>query len=94
MQRKQKHDLIMSTNGRFFTVLFKKKSGELREMNCRLGVKSRLKGTDNESTLAAYPQYVTVFDVVADDYRAINLDTLRKIKTGGVEISFPEESVA
>jgi len=90
MQRKQKHDLIMSTGGKFFSVVFEKKDKSVREMTCRLGVQKHLKG--GESTLTAYPQYVTVFDVEKEDYRAINLDTLLQIKTGGVTISFKEEN--
>jgi hypothetical protein len=90
MQRKQKHDLIQSTNGKFFSVLFVKKDKTIREMTCRLGVKAPLRG--GESTLKDYPQYVTVFDVSKNDYRAINLDTLIQIKTGGVVIDFKEET--
>lgn len=90
MQRKQKHDLIMSTGGKFFSVVFEKKDKSVREMTCRLGVQKHLKGGQN--TLSDYPQYVTVFDVEKEDYRAINLDTLLQIKTGGVTISFKEEN--
>lgn len=91
MKRKQKLDIIKSTNGNFFSVKFLKKGGELREMNCRLGVKYPLKGGEN--TLTAYPQYITVFDMQKQDYRTINLDTLLCIKTGKVEINFPEISL-
>jgi hypothetical protein len=61
----------------FVTVTFVKKSGEVRTMNCRLGVTKHLKGgvsyVDPE-------QYVTVYDMQSEGYRAINRDTIVEIK--------------
>ncbi len=37
-------DLIEKTNGKFFTVKFVKKNGDIRIMTARLGVKKYLKG--------------------------------------------------
>lgn len=71
---------IKSTQGRFFTVTFRKKDGKLRKMNCRLGVKKHLKGSGNKSTTSAYDNYITVFDMVCREYRTINLDTITEFR--------------
>lgn len=69
---------IKSTQGRFFTVTFRKQNGQLRKMNCRLGVKKHLKG--GKSTTAGYDNYITVFDMVSHQYRTINLDTITEFR--------------
>lgn len=73
---------IKSTQGRFFTVTFRKKDGKLRKMNCRLGVKKHLKSTA-PSTTSHYSNYITVFDMVAGEYRTINLDTIMEFRGNG-----------
>ena len=66
-------------NGKFFTAKFIKRSnGQERVMNCRLGVKLHLKGgakayDDDEHRL------VTVYDVKAQGYRCIPLESLQEI---------------
>jgi len=80
-------NLINSTKGRFFTVEFEKKNGEVRVMNARLGVKKHLK-TGDPSTTAHIPKYVTVFDTVKGNYRNINLETIRALNIDGVEMKF------
>jgi hypothetical protein len=84
MQNAQKRAIIQSTNGKFFTAVFRKKDGTLREMNCRLGVVKHLKGGEN--TKAHLDQYINVFDAQKGAYRTINLDTLISIKTGDAVI--------
>lgn len=69
---------------KIFTVKFRKKDGTLRTMNCRLDVKKHLKGGKklyNKSNL------VTVYDLKANGYRTINLDTLQEIKANGTTIN-------
>lgn len=70
--------VIQSTNGKMFTVCFIKKDGTERIMNCRLGVKKHLKG--GASTTSHKKNLVTVYDVKAEGYRNINLDTIKWIK--------------
>jgi hypothetical protein len=68
---------------KIFSVVFEKKDGTLREMVCRLGVKKHLKGGE----LKYKPEdknYLVVFDMAAQDYRTINVNTLRKFKLDGV----------
>ena len=65
-----------------FSVVFLKKNGELRTMNCMLGVKKHLKG----GKLAYNPKErnnLIVFDMQKKGYRTINLDTLMTINMKG-----------
>lgn len=66
--------------GKFFKVVFTKKDGSLREMNCRLGVEKHLKGgvktlTDN---------YICVYDMQAEGYRAFSPEKV--ISVNGVTL--------
>ena len=91
MQRQQKHDIIQSSEGAICSCVFVKKDGSVREMNFRLGVKKHLSPNGGYNTLTEYPQYVTVFDMKANSYKALNLDTLLKLKVNGKEYSFEGE---
>lgn len=73
--------------GKFFTVKFIKKNGELRELNGRLGVKKHLKGGELGYDPAAF-NYIIVFDVVAKGYRTINVDTVTELTCNKNQISF------
>jgi hypothetical protein len=80
----QAKSIIDEQYGKFFSVVFIKKNGEIREMNCRQGVKAFLKG----GTLKFDPQalgYVVVFDIQKMAYRMVNLNTLRGLKIDGKE---------
>lgn len=90
MQREQKLKLIEETAGKIFSVVFVKKDKSVREMVCRTGVYKYTKGGEN--TLKEFPQYVTVFDMQKEAYKAINLDTLICLKIGGKEIKFEENN--
>ena len=79
-----RRNLIEETNGSIFSVLFTKLDGTERLMNCRLKVKSFLKG--GKSTTAHKPNLITVFDMQAKNYRNINLETLKSIKWKGKEV--------
>ena len=72
--------LILNSAGKFVTVRFVKKNGELRTLNGRLGVTKHLKG--GVSTLN-HDQYITIYDVVNEGYRAINRETIIEVKVGG-----------
>ena len=77
-------DIIKSSKGKFFSVIFIKKDGTLRYMNCRLGVKKHLKG----GTLKFNPSkkgLVVVFDTTKKAYRMINLNTVKSLKIGRKE---------
>jgi len=61
----------------FVTVTFRKKDGTVRKMNARVGVTKHLKGG---VSLLDPDQYVTVWDVQKEGYRAINRDTIIEVK--------------
>jgi hypothetical protein len=74
---------IQETHGKFFSVIFKKRTtGEIRNMLARTGVKSKLKGGE-----AAYnfteKSLIAVFDVQKGDYRSIPIEGIQKIKIDG-----------
>lgn len=73
--------LILNSAGKFVTVRFVKKNGELRTLNGRLGVTKHLKG--GVSTLNP-DQYITIYDVVNEGYRAINRETIIEVTVGGL----------
>lgn len=63
------------TGGLIFSAYFRKADGTMRTMVCRRGVKSRLRG--GELPYNPKPRLLLpVFDVQADDYRMVNLNTL------------------
>jgi hypothetical protein len=71
--------------GKFFSAIFVKKDGTIREINCRLGVKKHLKG----GQLSYNPDdfnYLVVFDLDKKEYRTINMDRLVMIKFNGKSI--------
>lgn len=74
---------LIPKNGRFFTVTFTKRTtGDLRTMNCRLGVKQHLKGgtksfKDDDKNL------LTVWDNTKHAYRSIPLENLIELRSGG-----------
>ncbi len=76
-------DIIADSRGRFITVLFIKKDGSLRKMTCRTGVTRHLKG--GQSTLDP-TKYLTVYDVEAAGYRAINRQTIVSVTADGVTV--------
>jgi len=75
--------LTNETQGRIFSVYFRKKTnGEMREMNCRRGVKAHLSGGDlpyDPKTKLVLP----VFDLQKKEYRMVNLRGLVSFNIGG-----------
>lgn len=71
-------------NTRMFSVTFVKKNGDVREMNCMLGVTKHLRGGEQAYDPADY-NLLTVFDVQKKDYRNINFAQLVKAKIDGVQ---------
>lgn len=76
---KKAHDLIKSAGGSFFSVKFIKGDGTIRDMVCRKGVKSHLKGGNLNYNPADY-KLETVFDVQKNEYRNIPLNKIIEIK--------------
>lgn len=68
---------------KIFSAVFLKKDGTLREMVCRLGVTKHLKGGELKYSPEDF-NYLTVFDMQKQEYRTINVNTLRQIKFEGI----------
>lgn len=67
---------------KIFSVVFTKKDGSEREMVCRLGVTKHLKGGSIGYNTEDY-NYLIVFDMQKNEYRTLNVNTLRKLKFEG-----------
>lgn len=73
---------IAETTGSNYTVEFKKKNGEVREMLCRQGVEYNLKGGTNK-VVKSSNDYVSTFDVDKFAYRTINIATMTRLMVNG-----------
>lgn len=73
--------IINDTQGKIFAVQFTKKDGTLRMMLARLGVQKNLKGGTNGAS--EKNGLITVWDMVANGYRMINLETLITLNASG-----------
>lgn len=71
------------TSNKIFTVVFIKKNGEERKMTARMGVKKGLK-TNKPSTVAHIPKYLTVYELSKQQYRNVDVETIKKFKCGSV----------
>ena len=75
--------IALAQEGKIFTVVFTKKDGTERTLVGRLGVTKHLKGGEN--TVTAYEQYLTVFDMQKQQYRNVNLDTVKSLRCNGLD---------
>ena len=82
--------LINSTNGRIFSVLFTKKNGRDRHMNCRLGVKIGVTGKGMSYNPDEYG-LKSVFDMQCRGFRMINLLTIKKLFVDKQQFNVVEE---
>lgn len=76
--------LFNATNGKFFTAVFRKKNGELRALNGRLGVHKYTNGEGQKFDPRSY-DLVTVYDVKKQGYRMVNLKGMVSLKSGKVQ---------
>lgn len=89
----QVRDLIAQyDNGRQFTIVNVKADGTLREYKAMTNVQAGLKG--QESTTAHKANLITIFDTVANEYRAVNLDTVLFVSFGVRSFIFIDEQTA
>ena len=72
------------STGRIFSVIFRKKGGELRHMTCRTGVKKGLvPESEKQREATSNPDNImTVWSMSDNGYRSINLDSLLYYKCG------------
>lgn len=80
-------------SGKFFTVRYRKKDGELTTLNVHGGVKRNLKGGSN---YARENVHITVFDCNRErksgqGYRTLIIDGIEAVKFQGKEYQFTDE---
>lgn len=75
LNRVKLESMIKSSNGKFISVTFTKKNGELRKLHGRLGVKKDLHGGVNK-VVKNSNSYMTIWDKQKSAYRTINLSTV------------------
>lgn len=73
--------VLNSIGSEIFTVVFTKKDGTERVMNCRKNVTKHLKG--GVSTTEKCEHLLTVFDMKSQGYRNINLNTIKEVRANG-----------
>lgn len=74
------------SDGTIFTAIFVKRStGEIREMNCRMGVKKHLKG-GNKAYDEKEKGLLFVYDLKNEAYRSIPIENLLVLRAHGREI--------
>lgn len=83
MNAKQIKELILKNKGKFFTVEFVKKNGEIRSINGQVGIKEDHLGWN---TVSHIPKYVTVAENLGGgkyQYRNVNTETITRIAIAG-----------
>ena len=76
--------VINAQGGKFHTVIFIKKDGTLRTMNCRNGVTKHLKGGSLNYSRADKGLLGT-WDTVAKGYRSINVKAIVAVHANGMD---------
>ena len=79
-------DLIKGSKGKFISVTFVKKNGEVRKMNGRMGVHSSKNAPLKGVGLAYNPNdygLVGIFDAQKKGYRMVNINTLSELIVDG-----------
>jgi hypothetical protein len=74
-------NFVNQTNGQIFTVIFRKKNGEIREMNCRTGVVKHLRGGEKKGD-DERDGNVTVYDLRVKGYRRFKTANVMEIRHG------------
>lgn len=91
MNKEQKvktaREVIQKTRGKIFSATFIKKDNTRRRMVARLGVRRALRGGERTYDPAKY-NLVCVYDMEAQDYRSINLETLEEVRFGREVVRF------
>ena len=78
-------DIILEQEGRVMSVEFiKRTNGEIRQMNCRTGVRKHLTGEGAKYNFSE-KGLISVFDLQKNGYRTINAETIRRVRAGGQE---------
>ena len=79
--------MLENSEGTFVGLTFRKKDGTTRELNGRLGVR---KGTKGGSSRINPRDYIILYDVKNDGFRAVNLATLSQVRMRGFTYDLEE----
>ena len=95
MSLEQKRQLLDSFGGRIFSVEWVKGNGEVRKATCKHFIHSKFvhghASKAEKNTVAHKPTLYTACDLGKEEaWININLDTLKHIKCGKVEIEFED----
>lgn len=89
----QKRQILDSFGGKFFKAVWKVKSGEIREANCKRFIHAAFTGghasTAQTNPVAHKPQYYSACDMDKEDkWVNINLETLQEVVCNGKVYKF------
>ena len=85
ISRRDAVEKMVNTKGRVFSARFEKRTtGEMRKINCRLGVTKHLKGGELKYK-PSEKNLVGVFDMQKKGYRMIDIDGLTNLTVDGEE---------
>lgn len=73
---------IIESRGRIFSVCFRKKDGNVRNMVCRTGVRKYVNG-NGMSYNPFSKRLIVVFDMHKYAYRMVNMKTIEQIRING-----------
>ncbi len=76
-------EAIRETDGKLFSLQYKKKDGTTTQMTCRLGVTAHLSGGAPKTN----PNLITVFSFDRNDYRTLLKENILSFKCGSVVLS-------
>ena len=74
---------------KFFTCQFVKKNGDVRVINCRLGVKKHLKNPDY--VRKNQRDYIVAYDLQIKQYRNISLNKLQWLRLNNIQLDIIQE---
>lgn len=77
---------------KFFTCQFVKKDGNVRVINCRLGVKKHLKNPD--FVRKNQTDYIVAYDIQVRQYRNISLNNLQWLRLNNVQLDIVGDNVS
>lgn len=86
MYSKEEIVQIIKNSVDIINVKFVKKDGSTRSMNCRSKVRINLSDNPSKKVIVDN-QHITVYDMVKQGYRKINIDTIISVKKYGVVYS-------
>jgi hypothetical protein len=83
-----KQQIIESTKGKFFSVLYRNKLGDVSKYVVRTGVKKNLKGGTNHAPKGTVTLYAVSKDGDRSNfgYRTLYLDNIREVKAKNWEV--------